>query len=217
MRVLEKFHIRKAHFLGFSMGGQVGQFVGAYHPDHISSLILLGTSTDFKPGFDAFSGDIKKDSDNKKLSPPKPDYVAWATRDVNVSHQTLDEKVDDYIKTWRRLDGESHNFNEDHYRKEGVLNYTRSRLHTPYLSHAKAMKASFEDHENAPALITASTLIIQGGHDPVFGIDHGRALHSRIKNSKLIVWEDFAHAVSPQNYDRLIEVVDQFLKKNVKR
>ena len=207
--ILKTHNVQKAHFVGFSMGGQVAQFMGAYYPEHVLSLILLGTSTDFKPGFDAFEG-----NQNKGLSAPDPGYVAWATRAIDFKGQTLDEKVEDYVETWRRLDGNSPEFREDYYRQEGRRNYRRTKLQTPYINHSKAMRASFEDHQKAPSLIKATTLIIQGGQDPVFGRDHGKSLKDQIKNSELIVWEDFSHAISPQNFDRIIEEIDKFIKKN---
>ncbi len=210
LSILKKYNIQKAHFVGFSMGGQIAQFIGAYFPEHVLSLILLGTSTDFRPGFEAFEGIYK----NQGLSPPEANYVTWATRKVDLASQTLDEKVDDYVNTWRRLDGNSPEFREDYYRQEGLLNYTRTKLHMPYLKHAKAMRASFEDHEKAPPLIKVPTLIIQGAQDPVFGIDHGKSLHSQIKNSTLMIWEGFGHAISPQNFDRLIDAINMFIKSH---
>ncbi|MBS0185007.1 MAG: alpha/beta hydrolase [Proteobacteria bacterium] len=210
LNILKKYHIQKGHIVGFSMGGQIAQFLGAYYPDHVLSLILIGTSTDFKPGFDAFEGKFK----NEGLSPPNQNYVTWATRQVDLDAQTLDEKVEDYIKTWRYLDGNSPRFNKDYYRNEGIRNYTRTKLHKPYLKHARAMKSSFKDHKKAPSLIKSPTLILQGAQDPVFGIDHGKKLNSQIKNSTLLIWDDFAHAISPQNFDRIIEEIDRFIKSH---
>ncbi len=210
LNILKKYNIQKAHFVGFSMGGQIAQFIGAYFPEDVLSLILIGTSTDFRPGFEAFEGKFK----NEGLSPPHPNYVAWATRKVDLEAQTLDEKVDDYVNTWRRLDGNSPKFREDYYRQEGLRNYTRTKLQMPYLKHAKAMRASFGTHEKAPALIKVPTLIIQGAQDPVFGIDHGKSLNTQIKNSTLMIWEGFGHAISPQNFDRLIDAIDTFLKSH---
>ncbi len=40
--VLDDLNIEKAHFLGYSMGGQIGWSIGKYAPDRFSSLIIGG-------------------------------------------------------------------------------------------------------------------------------------------------------------------------------
>ena len=42
--VLDDLNIEKAHFLGYSMGGQIGWSIGKYAPDRFSSLIIGGMS-----------------------------------------------------------------------------------------------------------------------------------------------------------------------------
>ncbi|MEQ9115778.1 MAG: alpha/beta hydrolase [Rickettsiales bacterium] len=206
VNLLKKYDIKKAHFVGFSMGGQINQFIAAYLPEYAKSIILLGTSTDFRPGFDAFDGIESK----SHLNQPHKYYVEWATQQAD--KQSLDEKVDNYIETWRLLDGSQENFDKQFYRDEAMLFYTRTDKHNSYASHAKAMRASFDLHDKAPELIKIPTLIIQGEKDPVFP-GHGEEMAKRIKNSKLIVWDDFAHAISPQNFDRIVEEIDKFIKE----
>ena len=40
---------RAAHFLGLSMGGMVGQYLGLLHPERFLSLTLSSTSSRFRP------------------------------------------------------------------------------------------------------------------------------------------------------------------------
>jgi len=76
------------------------------------------------------------------------------------------------------------------------------------------MKASYELHRHAPSLIDVPTLIIHGKKDPIFGIDHAKDLNSKIKSSNLIIWDDFAHAISPKNFTQIINAIDDFIKRN---
>jgi len=210
INILKKYDLKKAHYVGYSMGGQIAQFIAAFQPEYVTSLILIGTSTDFKPGFNAFEGIYEKHG----LSLPNPDYIKWATRKVDFANQSLEEKINDYISTWRYLDGSPHNFDQNFFKQQGIETFTRTKLQEPYLNHAKAMKSSFELHQKAPQHIKTPTLIIQGAKDPVFGVDHGTDLHSKIKNSKLTVLDNFAHAISPQNFDRIVHIVDDFIKNS---
>lgn len=209
--VLDKYSVVKAHYVGFSMGGQLAQLAGGFHPRRVKSLVLLGTSTDFLPGFDAFEG---KYSD-KGLSPPNKDYVDFINSLKSDGVQTEEQKVEEYVKKWRMLDGSPVDFDEEFFRKQAVETFSRTELHQPYVNHSKAMKLSFESHELAPGLIKLPTLIIQGKIDPVFPPDHGKDLSQKIAGSKLVILDSFAHAISPRNFDRLVDEMDEFFK-NIK-
>ena len=207
--VLQSYDVPKAHFVGFSMGGQLSQLVGAYSPDHAKSLVLIATSTDFKPSFGAFIASFKHDS---QLSTPIPEYVKWVARPVDVTKQSLDEKINDYVVSWKILDGSPVNYDEAFYREQGKENYTRTQLHQAFNNHAKAMFATFDQHEKAHELIKHPTLIIHGEKDPVFPSDHGHSLAKKIPHAKLVMWSDFGHAISPRNFDRLVNTIDSFVK-----
>lgn len=206
--VLKKYGVKKATFVGFSMGGQIAQIAAAHMPDYVSSIVLLASSSDFEPGFKAFEGIFSKEG----LSLPDKTYVAWATRKIEPNTRSFEEKVADYVETWRLLDGSTADFDEEFFKEQGRQVLTRSKLQQPYLAHAKAMKASFDLHKKACEKINVPTLIIQGGKDPVFPKDHGMDLHQRIKGSKLLLWDDFAHAISPRNFNIIIEAIDEFVR-----
>lgn len=202
--VLASFDIPSAHIVGFSMGGQIAQFMGAYFPENAKSLTLMGTSTSFKAGFDAFEG--KATTDN--LSPPREDYVKWATRTVDIEQQSHEERVQDFITSWKFLNGNKVAFDEELYRKIGDDCYTRSPLITPYLNHTFAMQASHEDHIKASRLIKTRTLIIHGKEDPVFGVDHAYSLKNNIQHSELTIIDNMGHNLNTQFFDRVITLID---------
>ena len=74
------------------------------------------------------------------------------------------------------------------------------------------MFATFDQHEKAHELIKHPTLIIHGEKDPVFPSDHGHSLAKKIPHAKLVMWSDFGHAISPRNFDRLVNTIDSFVK-----
>ncbi len=207
-QILDQHGIVKAHYLGFSMGGQLAQIGAGFHPRRMKSIVLIGTSTDFRPGFDAFEG---KYSD-KGLTPPHKDYVNFINSLSSKKDLTEEEKISDYVQKWKMLDGNPADFDEEFFRKQAVETFSRSKLQNPYINHSKAMKLSYDFHEKAVGLIKLPTLIIQGKNDPVFPMDHGADLNKKIAGSKLVVWDNFAHAISPRNFDRLIVETDNFLK-----
>ncbi len=44
LRVLDALGIERVHFCGLSLGGMVGQYLGAHHPDRLASLTLCATA-----------------------------------------------------------------------------------------------------------------------------------------------------------------------------
>ncbi len=206
LAILDAYNIDAAHVVGFSMGGEIAQFMGAYHPDRVKSLTLIATSTDMQPGFNALEGKKHAATD---LSTPKPEYVKWVTRKVDPAHQTMEDKIKDTLHTWRMLNGSEHGFDEKLYQDLIVTNMSisKNQNENPYLNHAKAMKASFADHHKTPSLIKLPTLIIHGTLDPVFGMDHATALKNTIPKAKLAHIQNMGHCLLPCYYSQILPLI----------
>lgn len=206
--VIKSFDLQSAHIVGFSMGGQIAQFIGAYFPEHAKTITLMGTSTSFKEGFDAFEGKITSDG----LSPPKEHYVKWATRTVAAA-QSREEKIQDFVMSWRFLNGDSSAYDEAMYKAIAIESYARSTLDNPYPNHALAMKASYEAHQKALGLIETPTLIIHGNEDPVFGVDHAHALNTAIHASQLKIIDGMGHNLNTQFFTQIISLISNHVNQ----
>jgi pimeloyl-ACP methyl ester carboxylesterase len=53
--LIEVLGVRKAIFVGYSMGGPIAQLVWRRHPDRVLGLVLCATSADFRPGADRWA------------------------------------------------------------------------------------------------------------------------------------------------------------------
>lgn len=211
--VLSSYEISAAHIVGFSMGGQIAQFIGAYFPNYALTLTLIATSTNFLSGFNAFAGVEYREG----LTPPIPRYVRWATQANQFIPISLEEKIETFLMTWQLLNGEQAPFDEELYRQIAYDSFTRSNLDAPYPAHAKAMQASYKEHEEACALIKQPTLILHGDQDPVFQLDHAEALDEEIANSRLVIVEGMGHNLNTHFYNRLIlEITNHATSKSSK-
>lgn len=208
--VLDSFNISSAHIVGFSMGGQIAQFIGAYFQSYVSTLTLMGTSSCFEPGFDAFAGKPVLEG----LSPPKAHYVTWATRAFDASQQTQEEKIQDFLHSWKLLNGDKVPFDEKLYHDIALDSCARSDIENAYPNHASAMQASFEPHRKAADLIKAPTLIIHGTEDPVFPIDHAQALSTAISGSKLAILNDMGHNLNTHFFEEISLLIQAHVLKN---
>lgn len=200
--ILDDYNIQKAHIVGFSMGGQIGQFLGAYFPQRVASLTLMATSTSFREGFEAFEGIYGGNG----LSAPIQEFVKWATQ-PRLEKQSYSDKVKNFLTMWELCNNNQSTFDRKLYQELAKSSFERSRIENPYPNQTQAMKASYKAHEEAPSKIVAPTLIIHGTQDPIFGIDHGISLQNNIQNSKLELVEGMGHAMVPCFYNKIIKLI----------
>lgn len=187
--VLDGLGIDRAHLCGLSMGGGIAQTVGLAHADRVHSLTLMSTT---------FAADGPNDLPGPTMGdePPEPD---WDQRDSVIAYMVAAEQL---------VDGPDA-FDEARTRAYAERTYDR----TP------DMRAALMNHwaaelGEAPAGTTADlaripTLVVHGTADPMFGIEHGRALAAAF-GAPLLELEGVGHQLPPpEHWDR---VVDALLK-----
>ena len=59
------------------------------------------------------------------------------------------------------------------------------------------------------------TLIVWGGRDPIIPVEHARAAHSALPNSRLEVFEDAGHFPHCESPDRFVRVLSEFIRSTV--
>lgn len=179
--VMDHLGIDRAHLVGASMGGMIGQILALEHPDRVRSLGLLITG----PGPDA------------RLSPTSDELVAVATREVTTDAELAEREID----LWKVLSGSRFPFDEAAHRAQAELDATRGT--NPNSSHALAV-FSTPSRLDALASIAVPTLIVHGSEDPIFPIDHGEAMAHAIPGSTLVVWDGVGHELPTQLAEELM-------------
>lgn len=202
--ILDHYHIPKAHIVGLSMGGQIGQFLGAYYPGRLLTLTLISTSTTFDPLLKACDG--KKST--SKLRPPEKAYLKWASDYFkNMPTYSEDKKRKEFMNGWCACNGQNVPFDQTYYLQFMKQHFARSKHPENVVNHVSAMKASYDDHAKAVPLIKAATLIIHGRKDPLFPIDHGENLHHSILGSQMIVKEGMGHLIPSSDFADIVEAI----------
>ncbi len=188
--VLDALGVDRAHVVGLSMGAGLAQELGLHHPDRVSTLTLMSTSA---------IRDLGQD-----LPPPTPTLTAtwehpepapdWTDRDAVVDHRVAIEVP---------------------YAGAGGLDEPRvRRLAERDVDRAVDIAASLTNHdlvEDDEAVdvgldaITAPTLVVHGTHDPLFPIEHGRALAAAIPGARLLELPGVGHQQPPpEHWDAVI-------------
>ena len=190
--VMDEHGIVRAHVIGRSMGGMVGQVMALDHADRVATLTLLGSSPGLGDESLPSAADWLVDRMAERLfAPPAVSHterVAWIVE--------LDEMFagDRYpITTAERIRTASAEVERCWYPESGhgpAVNSSPSRL-------------------GRLAGISVPTLVVHGTADPVFPVGHAVALADGIPDAGLWLVEGLGHEVPdglvPELLDRIRE------------
>jgi pimeloyl-ACP methyl ester carboxylesterase len=182
--LLDALGVARAHVVGMSTGGTIGQLLGLDHPDRVASL-TLASCTPGIPGEEAsgLPGVSESLSASFANEPAEPD---WADR----------EAVIDYlVEAERPFAGRSFD--------EAAMRDVSARVFDRTANVASSVTNVFMIDSGPPwrerlGRIAAPTLVIHGTDDPMFPLDHGRALADEIPGAELLVVEGMGHEYFPR-------------------
>ncbi|GLX67339.1 alpha/beta fold hydrolase [Paenibacillus glycanilyticus] len=159
IELLDSLRIDRVHFLGLSLGGAVGQWLGIYAPERIDRLILSNTSSYLGPA------------------------EQWYSLIDSVLHtENLTGFADMFVKNWfpaHMLETEN----------EIVSSFHRMVLATRAEGIGGSWAAIRDmDMRRTAALITSPTLVIGGQYDTVTLPSHSELLAKTVPNAELNIF-----------------------------
>ena len=157
--------IRKASFLGLSMGGMVGQYLGLLYPDRFHNLCLVSTSSRI---------------------PPEAKSI-WAQRIANAPSQGMAAQVEASLQRWvsPRALKEDQNL---------VKRLTAMIEATPvdgYIGWCHAISGL--DVTDRLGAVRLPTRVIVGEIDPATPVAASQAIHQAIPGSDLVIVPGVSH------------------------
>lgn len=161
--LLDSLHIERASVCGLSLGGMVAIWLAAHHPERVERLIVSCTS--------ALPGDPEK----------------WRSRSVTVREGGMRAFVRNTKRGWFKPD-----FATAH---PGLVADLEEVLANTSAEGYASSCAAIENLDLRPELgtIVAPTLVIAGGADLGFPVDHSEVIRDGISGSTLTVIENAAH------------------------
>jgi len=186
--LLDALGIQKAHFMGLSIGGMIGQQLGARYPERIWSLSLCNTASEMPP------------------------RSLWEERFEIARTQGIAGLVDGTIKRWFTAPFIERAPQEIEKVRKMILGTNVDG----YIACGSAVRDMAQS--TMLLKIKSPTLVLSGRHDPACTVDQGTVLHRLIDHSKMVVIEDAAHLsnieqpeVFNQNVRQFIDSVDDTL------
>jgi 3-oxoadipate enol-lactonase len=172
LAVIDTLDIAKINWCGLSMGGMVGQWLGAHAPDRVDKLVLSNTSSFF------------------------PDKSIWEGRLKTVRDKGLAAIVDANMERWFTGEFREHNPQAIARMREMFL----ATKADGYIGCGEAIRDM--DHRPLLAKIDAPTLVIAGKHDPATTLEANEFICEHVPNADIAVLDTahIANVEQPKLY-----------------
>jgi pimeloyl-ACP methyl ester carboxylesterase len=179
--VLDALEIDRAHVVGISMGGGIGQELALEHPSRVATLTLMSTSPvgprdPGKPPLPSMSDELAA-----RFAEPAPE-PDWSDRDAVIDH---------VVENLRLFAGSL-----------AVDDDERRALVARVVDRTRNIESSLKNHwvidQGEPVAkplraVTAPTLVLHGTEDPLFPFGHAEALADQIPGARLLPLEGAGH------------------------
>ena len=186
--LLDALGIASAHFVGLSMGGMIGQQLGARYPGKVLSLALCDTASEMPP------------------------RTMWEERLAIARSQGIPGLAESTLKRWFTEPFAARAPQDIEKVRRMILGTGVEG----YAACAAAVRDMAQT--TMLLGITAPTLVLTGRQDPACTVDQATVLHRVIAGSELVILEDAAHLSNieqPQAFNaalrRFIDRVDAAL------
>ena len=184
--LMDHVKIPRAHFVGLSMGGMVGQYLGFLHPKRFQTLTLASTSSRVPP-------------EGRAL---------WQQRVKDTREKGIESQVAVAVPRWVTAENQKN-------KPEVVARLTKMLLGTPaegFCGWGGAI--STLDITDRLKAITLPTNVIVGAEDPGTPPAAAEVIHREIKGSSLIVASKLSHMLCTEEPAVFNKHVLDFLAKH---
>lgn len=203
VRYLQELHLRRVAVVGASLGGRIALELALGHRHRVARLVLVNALGLGRPQIQPLYplaalpgiGELGMLAASRGLRLAPPDLVRRiVTRMANASGDPERLVDDGYLEELRKQYG-------DEPWRAAYLKTVRSLL---TLSRAYDVTARL-------ASIEAPTLLVWGGADPLFPLEHATRAHRLLPDARLVVIEGAGHTPEAERPDQFNKAVLDFL------
>ena len=179
--LLDALKIDKAHFMGLSIGGMIGQQLGARYPERVYSLSLCNTASEMPP------------------------RSLWEDRFETARAKGIAGLVDGTIQRWftapfiERAPGDI----------EKVRQMILGTNVDGYIGCGSAVRDMAQS--TMLLKIKTPTLVLSGRKDPACTVEQGTVIHRLVDGSKMVILEDAAHLSNIEQPAGFNKIVREFI------
>jgi pimeloyl-ACP methyl ester carboxylesterase len=189
--ILDAFGVPRAHIVGLSMGGIVGQIAALAHPNRMLSLTLISSTKAL---------DAEPD-----LPPPTPPLLTFFSNTAPPDWNDREAVIAYKIAGDLACNGSGHRFNEAAARASNEAEYDRARSIASGVNHT--MLGGGKRWEGHLADIDAPMLVIHGDEDPLFPIAHGYSLAALKPDTPCVILKGTGHQFHQDDWQQIIAAI----------
>jgi pimeloyl-ACP methyl ester carboxylesterase len=187
--VLSALGVARAHVVGVSMGGMIGQILAARHPARVLSLTSIMSS-----------------SGRRGLPGPVPALRQALLRHLGKAEDS-ESAVDQVVGLLQAIGSPSYPTPEKQLRRRVTRSLRRSTCPAGAMRQWIAVVAS-GDRSALLETIVVPTLVIHGAADPLVPLACGLDTAERVPGARLEVIEGMGHDLPAQLAERLLALID---------
>jgi len=203
--VLDGYGIARAHAVGLSMGGSIGQILAIEHRERLLSLTVMLTAAldvDFVGNISrALRGEPSPDG----LPLPDPRVLQALARRAEPGRDR-EAELAWRIEEWRVLSGNELPFVETDFMRWEEKAIAHADTHQQPTAHAFATPFPVERGGELKS-VTTPTLVIQAPRDPLNPPPHGRHLAELIPGARLAEIPGMGHALPSAVHRQLADLI----------
>lgn len=188
--VLDGHDVAKAHVVGMSMGGMLAQMLALRYPARIASLSAISTSP--------------VGIDTSKLPGMTAAYLAHSAKGNDVDWSDRAQVIEFMVEDSRMLASTAHPFDAARLREFVSHDYDRAGGLASATNHF--MLADGAASESIGDL-SAPLLVIHGTADPIFPVEHGRALAAAVPGTRLVEVPGGGHELHRDDWPIMIDAI----------
>lgn len=195
--VLDAYGIATAHFVGWSMGGVIGQTSALDYPDRVASVTSI-SSTRLR------GSAIRGDDD--ELPGASREFLEAGAAMMALPPSDVDGRVEATVDFFK-AGGITEPFDAQDLLAFARRAITRTREPQNTVNHVLAAAAT-PGRGRQLARIAVPVLAIHGSNDLVYGLEHGRATADAIPGARLLVIEGMGHIPRPEPPQMLAAILE---------
>jgi pimeloyl-ACP methyl ester carboxylesterase len=191
--LLDALRIDKAHIVGASLGGAIGQLVAANYPGKTRSFTSIMSSTG-----------------NSALPPPKPEAMAVILNRPPAGD--LEATIEAAVKASKTVGSPGYPTDEKEIRRRVVEDFKRSNYPAGFSRQAAAALVN-GDRRAVLKRIKAPTVVIHGAADPLVPIEGGRDTAANIAGAEMIEIPGMGHDLPAALYSTIVDAIESVAKR----
>jgi pimeloyl-ACP methyl ester carboxylesterase len=189
MGLLDALKIKRAHFIGASLGGMIAQAAAIKYPRRVLSLTSWMSTYAF---------------DDPDIPAMTEEVTALVMRMTGSPPQTREEVIESNVTLFKTLAGSRYPHDEKVIRAMSEAGYERG--HNPNNNHGRAGMAS-GSRLDALRNLKVPTLVIHGNEDPIINYIHGIVCAKVIPGAKLHIQKGVGHEMPSETLPETISVI----------